>query len=448
MANNLGKEMEKAFAEVETGLARNDDSSSEEDVPTQVPMPPQAITQGPQDLSIQLNVTKSNIPPSPKATTSVPPVRRESPRLCLQRLKEEQKRQKKAAPKKKNKTSPTLPPKASNKTTTTSNTTTKENKGKAPKTTKGNGGPGRVRGRNFTEGETWYLLDIISAVEPAGQHDWDRVTEAYNEHFNDPERMRDRESLKRRFGALHGRKIPTGDPDCPKEVKAAKRILIEIQQRCDVGEKPGKRDLGFDSLSTDESLQNGDADYGEDNDEEEEDNHGEKQDKRDKQDNLETPRTSLSKPLRSATKKRRKHATENEDGTDAIMKYMMVSQQQRQEADEKERAFRREKEDERREREDARAQQAMAMQQSMFQMMMQQQTNMLMLLAPRGQQFQQQQVQPQQLQHELVQPQPQQPQRKLVQPQNITAEPATHKDHTRTTSDNTNNDKNMEEHDD
>ena len=97
--------MEKAFAEIEAGLARNDDSSSEEDVPTQVPTPPQAITQGPQDLSIQLNVTKSNIPPSPKATTSVPPVRRESPRLRLQRLKEEQKQQKKAAPKKKNKTS-------------------------------------------------------------------------------------------------------------------------------------------------------------------------------------------------------------------------------------------------------------------------------------------------------------------------------------------------------
>ena len=434
MANNLGNEMEKAFAEIEAGLARNDDSSSEEDEPTQVPTPPQAITQGPQDLSIQLNVTKSNIPPSPKATTSVPPVRRESPRLRLQRLKEEQKQQKKAAPKKKNKTSPTLPPKASNKTTTTtSNTTTKGKKGKAPKTTKGNGGPGRVRGRNFTEDETWYLLDIISAVEPAGQHDWDRVTEAYNEHFNDPDRMRDRESLKRRFGALHGRKIPTGDPDCPKEVKAAKRILIEIQQRCDVGEKPGKRDLGFDSSSTDESLQDGDADYGEDDDEEEEDNHGEKQDKQDK---LETPRTSLSKPLRSATKKRLRHATEKEDGTDAILKYMMVSQQQRQEADEKERAFRREKEDERREREDARAQQAMAMQQSMFQMMMQQQTNMLMLLAPRGQQFQQQQVQPQQLQHELV------------QPQNSTAKPATHEDHTTTTSDDTNNDKYMEEHED
>ena len=415
MAEDLEKRMERAFAEVEAGLAQNQDDSTseEEDAPTQMPTPtpPQAVTQGPPDLSQQLNLTKTSVPPTP-AATSVPPVRRESPRLRIKRLLQEQNNDKKPKAKKAKKTAPTSAPTASGKNTATSNTTTKAKKGSVSQAKKGNGGPGRSRGRNFTEDETWYLLDLISAIEPAGQYDWDRVTDAYNERFKASDRLRDRESLKRRFGALHGRKIPTGDPHCPDEVKAAKQILIDIQTRCDVGEKANRHDIGFDSTSSEgESVADGEADYGEDeeDDQEADDQQGEKQDK---EENLETPKTSVkphgSKPLRSDTKSRRKRTIDSDDKTDAIMKFMMVSQQNRQDAEEKERKFRREKEDrekeerqkrddERRERDERRAEQSMAMQQSMLQMMMQQQRNLLMLLAPNVMgQVQPQQVQPQQ----------------------------------------------------
>ena len=112
-------------------------------------------------------------------------------------------------------------------------------------------------------------------------------------------------------------------------MKAAKQILINIQTRCDVGEKANRHDIGFDSTSSEgESVADGEADYGEDeeDDQEADDQQGEKQDK---EENLETPKTSVkphgSKPLRSDTKSRRKRTIDSDDKTDAIMKFMMVS---------------------------------------------------------------------------------------------------------------------------
>ena len=255
--------------------------------------------------------------------------------------------------------------------------------------------------------ETWYLLNLIGTVRPGGQNDWDRITEAYNEKFEGGDRYRDRDSLKRRFSALHTRKVPTGDADCPKEVRAAKDLVRYIESRCDAGEGVDESDLEFIEVEEDAGYD----EVEEDEQEEHEDNNVNK-DNSNASDNptppsKEIPKLELdpnledklrSKPLRSATQNRKRGKVGEEDGKDNdIMRYLILSQQKRQDAEERDRQERREKEkreleerrerDERRERqEQLRAEQALQMQQSMMQMMFQQQTNMMMMFAPRSMQ--------------------------------------------------------------
>ena len=47
---------------------------------------------------------------------------------------------------------------------------------------------------------------------------------------------RDVRSIRRKFTSLHRRNIPTGDPDCPEEVKLAKRVFYLLGQKAAVGD--------------------------------------------------------------------------------------------------------------------------------------------------------------------------------------------------------------------
>lgn len=49
-------------------------------------------------------------------------------------------------------------------------------------------------------------------------------------------RDRNVDGIKRKFAALHRKKIPTGDPLMPPEVKRAKHIRFKITERADLGE--------------------------------------------------------------------------------------------------------------------------------------------------------------------------------------------------------------------
>jgi hypothetical protein len=69
----------------------------------------------------------------------------------------------------------------------------------------------------------------------AGSYMWERVEHAYNSKEERLKRhmgsmpVRDVDSIRSKWKSLKNSKKPTGDPDCPKEVRRAKRIAWDIE---------------------------------------------------------------------------------------------------------------------------------------------------------------------------------------------------------------------------
>ncbi|KAJ7224204.1 hypothetical protein GGX14DRAFT_350570, partial [Mycena pura] len=88
----------------------------------------------------------------------------------------------------------------------------------------------RKRGRpqgsaNFRKDDVGRILSIVKRHQPMGGRGWEKVTKEYNmwavKHSR-PER--EWKSLKNKFDSLVKTTKPTGDAECPPEVKEAKRI--------------------------------------------------------------------------------------------------------------------------------------------------------------------------------------------------------------------------------
>ncbi len=88
--------------------------------------------------------------------------------------------------------------------------------------------PPKKRGLKFTVEELKDLLAIIDEIVPIGNTEWEEIWERHNEGY--AERDRTVESLKRKFQELVRKKIPTGDPNCPRYVRYANRIFYKIIQ--------------------------------------------------------------------------------------------------------------------------------------------------------------------------------------------------------------------------
>jgi hypothetical protein len=70
------------------------------------------------------------------------------------------------------------------------------------------------------------LLEVIDAIIPIGNLDWERV---FNEHASCyPTKDCTAELLKRKFQELARTKIPTGDPNSPPHICMAKRINYKM----------------------------------------------------------------------------------------------------------------------------------------------------------------------------------------------------------------------------
>ena len=76
------------------------------------------------------------------------------------------------------------------------------------------------------------MLEIAQKVLPAGELEWQVVAAQHN--ILHPSPARDAESLKRKFMSLVKQKPPTGDPACPPDVRMAKRINREINNKVDI----------------------------------------------------------------------------------------------------------------------------------------------------------------------------------------------------------------------
>jgi hypothetical protein len=84
-----------------------------------------------------------------------------------------------------------------------------------------------------------HMLGIMDRVLPIGSEQWDSVVA---EHSNDyPGRCKN--GLMRKYSSLHRRPIPTGDPNCPEEVRLAKRIKYAIGNKASLGDAEEEFDI-------------------------------------------------------------------------------------------------------------------------------------------------------------------------------------------------------------
>jgi hypothetical protein len=90
------------------------------------------------------------------------------------------------------------------------------------------------RGLAFKKEEVNYLLEVMADILPISSMEWEDVERRHNEKYSTNERTKD--TLKRKFQNLYLKRVPTGDPTIPPEVRWAKKIQNDIKQRADISE--------------------------------------------------------------------------------------------------------------------------------------------------------------------------------------------------------------------
>ncbi|KAJ2975528.1 hypothetical protein NUW54_g11718 [Trametes sanguinea] len=98
-------------------------------------------------------------------------------------------------------------------------------------------GGGRPQGStNFSTADLDTLLKLVEKHMPYGMNGWKRVCDEYNEYaLVNIRPKRDARALRQKYYRLVNSKKPTGDPDCPDEVRRAKRLEREIEERVHYG---------------------------------------------------------------------------------------------------------------------------------------------------------------------------------------------------------------------
>jgi len=90
----------------------------------------------------------------------------------------------------------------------------------------------KLRGRNYGEDELLHLFQIMERIIPIGKEEWDRTEMEHNKTFPG----RTAQQLRRQYNEKAKKSIPTGNPNCPAEVKAAKRVRRLMIEKADLAE--------------------------------------------------------------------------------------------------------------------------------------------------------------------------------------------------------------------
>ena len=88
------------------------------------------------------------------------------------------------------------------------------------------------RGANYSDDEVHFLLSSVRSRLPIGPEEWKLVENDHKEKF--PEVERSYGSLRKKFNSYANARIETGSPNCPPEVREAKRIVELIKQDADI----------------------------------------------------------------------------------------------------------------------------------------------------------------------------------------------------------------------
>lgn len=93
---------------------------------------------------------------------------------------------------------------------------------------------GRAPGsQNFRKEDLAEILHFVEEFLPAGGMEWNKVADKYNEEYADimDRTHRSSKALKTKFFELAESRKPTGDPECPPEVRLAKEIKRAIDEK-------------------------------------------------------------------------------------------------------------------------------------------------------------------------------------------------------------------------
>lgn len=82
------------------------------------------------------------------------------------------------------------------------------------------------KGTNYSLEEIDNLLDLIEEELPISATMWENIQMRHLSRYPDQRRAVD--SIKRKFKELYSKRIKTGDPNCPQEVRRAKRLRHQI----------------------------------------------------------------------------------------------------------------------------------------------------------------------------------------------------------------------------
>ena len=103
---------------------------------------------------------------------------------------------------------------------------------------------------NYSHGELMSLLHVLEVELPIGEMAWKKVAQRHAETF--PHRTV--QSIRRKFTSLHRKSIPTGNPQCPPEVKLAKRVHYLLGDKASIGD--GEEEFVLEELKCGESGAN------------------------------------------------------------------------------------------------------------------------------------------------------------------------------------------------
>ena len=77
------------------------------------------------------------------------------------------------------------------------------------------------------------MLGLIDRYLPLCKDEWEFILNEHNKLFSLQNRTVD--ALRRKFASLHRKKMPTGDPLMPANVRRAKHIRYKMTERADMG---------------------------------------------------------------------------------------------------------------------------------------------------------------------------------------------------------------------
>eukprot|EP00536_Pseudo-nitzschia_multiseries_P018737 jgi/Psemu1/230122/e_gw1.3024.8.1 len=106
----------------------------------------------------------------------------------------------------------------------------------------------------YSRTELLEFLHALKKILPVGPEEWAQVAQIHKDNFADTNRSI--QNLRRKYGNLYRKQIPTGDPNCPEEVKLAKRVkwLIKSKEGVGDGEEPYKMETGYQNNTEDKEY--------------------------------------------------------------------------------------------------------------------------------------------------------------------------------------------------